>query len=111
MKIATINSTTDSSRLKFRYLIICGVLSSLLYFGTDILASIQYRGYNYISQCFSELQAVGASTRPIIVITMSIYNLLIILFACGIIFNDKRKCAFITGLMLIEILTTRNRKK
>lgn len=82
-------------------LLICGILSSILYIAADLIASMIYKNYSCISQCFSELQAVGAPTRPLIVILMSIYNLLIILFALGIILTDKRKRALITGIMFI----------
>jgi len=42
-----------------KLLLICGILSSLLYVGTDILAAMLYEGYSYTSQSISELGAIG----------------------------------------------------
>lgn len=84
-----------------KMLLVFGILSSLLYVGTDILASLQYVGYSYLNQVFSELQATGAPTRQFVVVMMSVYNALTVLFAIGIMMADKRKRAFMTGLMLI----------
>jgi len=46
-----------------RFLLACGVASSVLYVGTDIAASIRYEGYSYTSQAVSELMAVAAPTK------------------------------------------------
>ena len=40
-----------------RFLLACGVASSVLYVGTDIAAAIRYQGYSYTSQAVSELMA------------------------------------------------------
>ena len=44
-------------------LLICGILSSLLYFAINIIVPMQYPGYNSASQVPSELSAIGAPTR------------------------------------------------
>ncbi|MGG6311829.1 DUF998 domain-containing protein [Paenibacillus macerans] len=82
-------------------LLVCGILSSLLYIGTDVLAALQWEGYSYTSQAVSELQAVGAPTRPLLVSLFSIYNLLIIAFGIGIGLTDNRKQTRFTGILLI----------
>jgi len=79
----------------------CGILSSLIYIITDILAAMQWDGYNYTSQAVSELQAVGAPTRPFVVLFFSIYNLLVIIFGMGICKADNRKSARFVGILLI----------
>ena len=50
-----------------KVLLICGILSSLLWITGDILASIQYEGYSFISQTISELSAIGAPTRSFLI--------------------------------------------
>jgi hypothetical protein len=48
-----------------RMLLVCGIISPVLYIGTDILAATMlYKGYSYTAQQVSELSAIGAPTRP-----------------------------------------------
>ncbi len=65
-------------------LLFCGIFSSLLYIGTDILATLQYQGYSYSSQMVSELFALGAPTRLFVVRLFLVYGLLVIAFGLGI---------------------------
>jgi len=63
----------------------CGVLSPLLYFVCDVLASFRYEGYSYLHQTISELNAFGAPTRPLtIAFGFGIYTALLA-FAAGIL--------------------------
>jgi len=45
--------------------LICGILPSLLYVATDVMASWRYEGYSYTDQTYSELLATGAPTRSL----------------------------------------------
>jgi hypothetical protein len=65
-------------------LLACGIISSLLYAGTDIFAALSYEGYSYSSQTVSELIAIGAPTRAVVASLMLIYGLLIFAFAAGV---------------------------
>lgn len=67
-----------------KLLLLCGILSSLVYAIADIVCSITYEGYHYTSQTISELSAIGAPTREIWNSFMMIYTLLMVLFAWGI---------------------------
>lgn len=85
-----------------RVLLICGVISSLFYIGSDIFAAMQWEGYSYTSQAFSELLAVGAPTRSLMLPLSFIYNIFVIAFALGIRTADKQKRALrFTGILLI----------
>ena len=53
------------------FLLSCGVLASLLYLGTDILAGPLWEGYNFVHQAVSELSAVDAPTRSL---TFALYR-------------------------------------
>lgn len=89
--------------MKYRkVLLVCGILSSLLYVGTDILAAMKWEAYSYTSQGISELMAIGAPTRPLLVALFTIYDVLIVAFAFGILVTDspKRSLRF-TGIVLI----------
>ena len=47
-----------------RVLLACGIASSLIWLGTDLLASLLYEGYSYPFQPISGLTATGAPSRP-----------------------------------------------
>jgi hypothetical membrane protein len=75
-------------------LLACGILSSLLYVGVDILAAGQWEGYSYTAQAFSELTAIEAPTRPLMVFANAIpYTLLVLAFAVGVWASAGRKRA------------------
>ena len=68
-----------------RGLLICGVLSSLLYVGIDQLAAVRHAGYHdFASQTISELGARGAPTRQLVNPLFILYDLLTIAFGVGV---------------------------
>lgn len=90
------------NRFVRKVLLICGILSSLLYVGTDILAGMQWEGYSYTSQAVSELMAIGAPTRPLVISLFGIYTVLVIAFGLGVWGTDTRRRALrITGVLLV----------
>ena len=77
-----------------KVLLVCGILSSLLYVGVDVLAAMQWEGYSYTAQAFSELTAIEAPTRPLMVFANAIpYSLLVLAFAVGVWASAGRKRA------------------
>ena len=46
-----------------RALLLCGVLSPLLYAAADVLAGLRWDGYSFRDQTISELGAIGAPSR------------------------------------------------
>jgi hypothetical protein len=72
-------------------LLVCGVLSSLLYVGADLLAAARYPEYhNFFTQAISELSAVGAPTKGTVEPLLIMYDLLIIAFGVGVWTSDGR---------------------
>ena len=65
-------------------LLACGVVSSLLYVGADLLAAARWADYSYLHQTVSELMAIRAPTRPLLLVLFSAYDLLVLAFAIGI---------------------------
>lgn len=66
-------------------LLVCGILSSLLYVAIDGLAAVRYPGYHsYLSQAISELGAVGAPTKALVDPLFLGYSILIIAFGVGV---------------------------
>jgi hypothetical protein len=94
---------TRHARLR-SILLICGMLAALLYVGSDIIAAMSWEGYSYTAQTVSELRAIGAPTRPLLVPLLFIYTLLEIAFGLGVLAAAGRKRALrITGVLLIGL--------
>lgn len=100
----TVSASTGFSRkaLLRRVLLICGVVSSLFYVGADIFAAMQWEGYSYTDQAFSELTAIGAPTRLLMVWLASIWGVLVIAFGLGVGASAGLNRALrITGVLLV----------
>ena len=67
-----------------RLLLLCGIASSALYALVNLVAPAMYPGYDVASRAVSELSAIGAPTRPLMVATGLPYNLLVLAFAWGV---------------------------
>ena len=86
-------------------LLVCGILSSLVYVGADLLAAVRYPGYHkFISQAISELTAVGAPTKGLVEPLLIGYDSLIIAFGLGVWTSAGRQRALrIVGGLLVAI--------
>jgi hypothetical protein len=65
-------------------LLVCGILSSLLYIGTTAFVAMQWKGYSSASQTVSELSAIGAPTRSLWVLLAAFYTVLVTAFGWGV---------------------------
>ncbi len=65
-------------------LLACGVLSSLIYFAIWILGALWWEGYSSISQSISELSAIDAPSRPLVVPLLVAYSVSVIAFGVGV---------------------------
>jgi hypothetical protein len=82
--------------------LICGILASLLYAGTDILAGILWEGYSFTDQAVSELSAIGAPTRPLVVPLYVAHDMLMIAFGSGVWrYSHKRAQRIVGGLLVL----------
>jgi hypothetical protein len=85
-------------------LLVCGILASLLYVGTDILAAMRWEGYSYTAQTVSETFAIGAPTRPLVVLRGLAYSVLVIAFGLGVRGSAGRKSALrVAGGLLVGL--------
>ncbi len=85
-----------------KVLLVCGILASLLYVVTDVLASWRYEGYSYAGQNYSELLATEAPTRSVMLLASVAYNLLVAAFAAGVwISASPKRTARITGAIMV----------
>jgi hypothetical protein len=101
----TISGSGSSRKILLRkVLLICGILASLLYVSTDILAGMLWEGYSFTDQAISELSAIGAPTRPLVVPLITIYVVLVIAFGLGVWGSAGRNRALrVTGGLLMII--------
>jgi hypothetical protein len=67
-----------------KLLLVCGILSALLYVATVELAATRWPGYSAASQTVSELIGIGAPTRALVVPLFVIYSLLVYAFGAGV---------------------------
>lgn len=67
-----------------RALLVCGILSSLLYVVMNIVVPLRWPAYRVASQTVSELSAIGAPTRALWVPLGVAYTLLVTAFGCGV---------------------------
>jgi len=85
-------------------LLICGILSSLLYAAMNVFVPMQWEGYSSASQTVSELSAIGAPTRPLWVWLGTIYSLLVAAFGWGVwkSAGRNRPLRVVGGLMIVD---------
>jgi len=85
-----------------RVLLVCGIISPVLYIGTDILAATMlYKGYSYTAQQVSELSAIGAPTRPLWIAMTSVWTALVIAFALGVWLSAGPKRSLLVTAVLL----------
>jgi hypothetical protein len=85
-----------------RILLVCGVLSSLLYVAMNVVVAMQWKGYSSASQTVSELSAIGAPTRPPWVLLGIAYTLLLTAFGWGVWESARRNRPLrVMGCLLI----------
>jgi hypothetical protein len=65
-------------------LLVCGILSSLLYVAMTIFVAMQWETYSSASQTISELSAIGAPTRSLWAVPGAIYTVLVTAFGWGV---------------------------
>lgn len=83
-------------------LLVCGVLSSLLYAVMLVVVPLQWEGYSSVSQTVSELSAIGAPTRLLWEVPGNLYALLVALFGCGVWASaGRRRSVHVVGGSLI----------
>lgn len=88
--------------MKRNFLLVCGVLAPVLYVATDSAAAMLWEGYSYTGQTISETFALGAPTRPFILLRSVVYSGLVIAFGLGVLMHagGKRRLCVVGGLLI-----------
>jgi hypothetical protein len=86
-----------------RILLVCAVVSAVLYVVVDMLGTVRYPGYRFTEQQFSELTVSGSPVRPLMVaLSLIPYTLLVAAFALGIwVSAPPKRAGAITAAMLL----------
>jgi hypothetical protein len=85
-----------------KFLLICGIISSLFYVFEDMLAASLWQGYSMTAQAFSDYSAVDAPTRQLILFLSPIYSALVIAFGLGITgSNNQKRGIRVIGVLLV----------
>jgi len=85
-----------------RLLLVCGILSSLLYACNDALAGTLWKGYSFTSQGFSELLAPGSPVRQLSLLLATVYGVLLLAFTLGVWMSaDRNRALRVVAVMLL----------
>ena len=85
-----------------KLLLVCGILSSLLYVAMTVFVALQWQGYSSVSQTISELSAIDAPTRPLWVVLSIAYSLLVTAFGWGVWMSARRSRSLrVVGALMI----------
>ncbi len=90
--------------MRRKLLLVCGILASLLYVATDMLAAIRWEGYSYAAQTISETFAIDAPTRPLVLLRGLGYSVLVFAFGLGVWGSASGKRPLrVTGGLLVGV--------
>jgi hypothetical protein len=94
----------DQNGPRRNVLLYCGILSSLLYVGANVLGARRWRDYSLTSHTVSELSAIGAPSRPLVVPLLTAHGALVIPFGLGVWQSAGRRRALrATGAFLVGL--------
>lgn len=75
---------TRRSELLRRALLVFGILIPPLYVAINLLGAAQWENYSFASQAVSELSAIGAPSRPLLLWLGAVYDLFVLAFGLGV---------------------------
>ena len=113
MKTIFSDSTGFSGKVFLKkILLICGILSSLLYVTATILGAMRWKGYSSTSQTVSELIAINAPSAPLVVPLFITYSVLVFAFGLGVCRSSGQRrvlrivACFIVGKEVLGLAAT-----
>ena len=87
-----------------KVLLASGILSSLLYVAANVLGAVRWRGYSSRSQTVSELSAIEAPSRPVVIPLLTAHSVLVTSFGLGVCECARRKRPLrVTGGLLMGL--------
>jgi hypothetical protein len=98
-----VHDTLEVVSVLRKVLLVCGIASSLLYVGVDLLAAaLHSQSHSFRSQALSELTAIGAPTASLAVPLFLAYDGLLIAFGVGVGASrgPQRRLRVVGGLLI-----------
>jgi hypothetical protein len=90
--------------VKRRAVLACGPLSSLLYVAANALGSSEWKGYSSASQTVTELPAIDAPSRPLMMLLLTARSTLVGPLGLGVWKSAGRKGGLrVTGALLVAL--------
>jgi len=74
-------------------LLLCGLISTVLYVAIDVIDALNYPGYNYFAQAISEMSAIGAPTTTLLAPLYRGWSLLFVAFTAGVWIVGRNRSA------------------
>ncbi len=85
-------------------LLACGIVSSLVYVATNVAGALAWDGYSSLSQTVSELFAIGAPSRTLVLPFGLAYDVLLVAFGVGAWQSaGRRRGLRVTAVLLIAV--------
>ena len=83
-------------------LLVCGILSSLLYVAKTVLVARQWPEYSSFAQTISELSAIDAPTRSTWAVPGAVYTVLVTLFGWGVVRSSgSNRRLLLVGVLIL----------
>ncbi len=90
--------------MRRKLLLTCGIMSSLLYVGANVVGARRWSSYGLSSQTVSELSAVDAPSRPVVIPLLTCHGALLVPFGLGVRGSAGRKRGLrATGVLLMVL--------
>jgi hypothetical protein len=90
--------------MRRKLLLTCGIMSSLLYVGANVVGARRWSSYSLSSQTVSELSAIDAPSRPVVIPLLTGHGALLIPFGLGVRESAGRKRGLrATGAVLMVL--------
>lgn len=87
-----------------RVLLVSGIAASLVYVAATIVAALVYDGYSTVNQAVSELSAIDAPSRPLMVTFLLAFGVLSLAFSVGVVWSAGRNRPLrVTGWALVVV--------
>ena len=85
-----------------RVLLACGIVAAALYGGINTVGALRYPGYSSVAQTVSELGAIDAPSRSVVLPLTMVYDALLIAFGAGVWRSGRRnRTLAVTGALMV----------
>ncbi len=100
------SAVTPHARV-LKILLICGILSLLFHIGMDVIGGTRWQNYSWLAQEFSQLSALDTPSRPLHLVLVPFYAVLVAAFGLGVWWTaGRRRGLRVVGALLVVFAVT-----